>query len=115
MKLQANFVGQPAAEGSSPALISGLDGSTRETDAGDINSWLSAQLQHEVSLWPLMPAEALDHYRRGAPDTEDFEQELRTIFARTPDEPLPDLEMFAEVMEFESPQALISMPFPSSS
>ncbi len=112
MKLQANFIGDPAAEGSSPALIKGLDGSERKTDANDINSWLSAQLQHQVTLWPLMPADDLDHYRRGAPDSDDFEQELREMFARTPDEPLPDLEMFAEVIEYETPLGTYFDAFP---
>jgi uncharacterized protein YcbX len=56
-----------------------------------------------VSLWPLLPADALDHYRRGAPDHEDMERELREMFGRAEDEPLPDLSLFAEVIEFESP------------
>ncbi len=56
-----------------------------------------------MTLWPLLPAEQLDHYRRGAPDTEDFEQELRAVFGRLPDEPLPDLTGFEELLEFESP------------
>ena len=55
---------------------------------------------------PLLPATALDHYRRGAPGQPDFEKELRAIFGRTPDEPLPDLSLFPpELMEFESPKA----------
>lgn len=112
MKLQADFIDEPASEGSSPALIKGLDGSSRETGAEDINSWLSAQLEHEVTLWPLMPADALDHYRRGAPDSDDFEQEMREMFARTADEPLPDLEIFAEVMEYETPLGTYFDAFP---
>ena len=85
---------------------------TRETTAGDINGWLSARLDHPVTLWPLLPADALDHYRRGAPDSEDFETELRDIFARTPDEPLPDLTLFAEVIEYESPPGTYFDAFP---
>ena len=56
-----------------------------------------------MTLWPLLPAHQLDHYRRGAPDTGDFEQELRAVFSRLPDEPLPDLTGFEELLEFESP------------
>ena len=59
-----------------------------------------------------MPADDLDHYRRGAPDSEDFEQELRELFGRLPDEPLPDLTAFAEVMEFESPPGTYFDAFP---
>ena len=56
---------------------------------------LSKAIDHEVTLWPLLPADALDHYRRGQPDKTDMEAELRTVFARNPDEPLPDLSIFA--------------------
>ena len=59
-----------------------------------------------------MPADNLDHYRRGAPDSEDFEQELRELFGRLPDEPLPDLSAFAEVIEFESPPGTYFDAFP---
>lgn len=103
MTLRAQFTGDVADEGSSPALITAADGDSRKTGAADINHWLSGKLQHEVTLWPLLPADALDHYRRGAPDSEDFEEELRSIFARTPDEPLPSLDLFAEVLEYETP------------
>ncbi|MEP5766219.1 MAG: MOSC domain-containing protein [Halieaceae bacterium] len=112
MTLAANFTAAPAAEGSSPAMITAPDGSQRETGADDINAWLTEKLDHEVSLWPLLPADALDHYRRGAPDSEDFETEMREMFARTPDEPLPDLEIFSEVIEYESPPGTYFDAFP---
>ncbi len=112
MTLAARYPGAVAAEGSSPALITAADGSTRETGSTDINAWLSQQLDHPVTLWPLLPADALDHYRRGAPDSEDFEQEMRDMFARTEDEPLPDLEIFSEVIEYESPPGTYFDAFP---
>ncbi|MBL6694564.1 MAG: MOSC domain-containing protein, partial [Luminiphilus sp.] len=77
-----------------------------------MNHWLSEKLDHSVTLWPLLPPDNLEHYRRGAPDSEDFEQELREIFGRTPDEPLPDLSAFAEVIEFESPPGTYFDAFP---
>ena len=67
-----------------------------------------------MTLWPLLPADQLDHYRRGAPDTEDFEQELRAVFGRLPDEPLPDLAGFEELLEFESPPGTYFDAFPIS-
>lgn len=112
MTLTASFVEAPTSEGSSPAIITAPDGESCSTQSNEINSWLSDKLNHPVTLWPLLPADALDHYRRGAPDSEDFEQELREIFARTPDEPLPDLEVFAEVMEYESPPGTYFDAFP---
>jgi uncharacterized protein YcbX len=103
MTLGATFTGELEGEGSSPARITAPDGDSRETGAEDINDWLSKKLDHEVTLWPLLPADALDHYRRGAPDSEDFEKELRGMFARETHEPLPELDIFAEVIEFECP------------
>lgn len=87
-----------------PAEIELPDGSTFLSNAPDAAARLSAALEHEVTLWPLLPAESLDHYRRGQPDHEDLEKELRAIFGREPDEPLPDLGLFPpELIEFESP------------
>lgn len=102
MGLSARFTGEVAAEGSSPAEITAPDGEVRTTGAPDINDWLSDKLGHAVTLWPLLPPDRLDHYRRVV-DNPDFEGELRAVFARTPEEPLPDLSMFAEVVEYESP------------
>lgn len=80
------------------------EGSTVSSDAPDVDTVLSEALGHEVTLWPLQPAEDLDHYRRGAPDSDDIIAELRDMFGRTEDEPLPDLSVFPpEVIEFESP------------
>jgi uncharacterized protein YcbX len=71
---------------------------------GDASARLSEGIGHEVSLWPLLPADAVDHYRRGAPDDPDMEKELRAMFGRTPDEPLPDLGRFPpELFQFETP------------
>jgi uncharacterized protein YcbX len=113
MGLQARYPSPPAAEGSSPAEIVLPDGSTLGTGESDVNERLSDALAHPVSLWPLLPAEALDHYRRGAPSHADFEQEMRSVFGRAPDEPLPDLSVFSpEVLEFESPPGTYFDAFP---
>jgi uncharacterized protein YcbX len=94
------------------AEIQAPDGSfCRSSDTG-INTWLSEKLEHPVSLWPLLPADNLEHYRRGAPDSADFEEELRTLFGRLPEEPLPDLSAFSEVLEFESPPGTYFDAFP---
>ncbi len=94
------------------AEIQAPDGSfCRSSDTG-INTWLSEKLDHPVSLWPLLPADNLEHYRRGAPDSADFEEELRTLFGRLPEEPLPDLSAFSEVLEFESPPGTYFDAFP---
>ena len=103
-----------AQSGATAPLITAPDGDSALASAEGINEWLSDKLNHPVTLWPLLPAEQLDHYRRGAPDTEDFEQELRAVFGRLPDEPLPDLAGFEELLEFESPPGTYFDAFPLS-
>lgn len=103
-----------AQSGTATPLITAADGDSASASSERINEWLSGKLNHPVTLWPLLPADQLDHYRRGAPDTEDFEQELRAVFGRLPDEPLPDLAGFEELLEFESPPGTYFDAFPIS-
>lgn len=113
MRLAAVYPSPPTREGSSPAEITLPDGSHCRTDDADVNARISAALDHAVSLWPLLPAEAVEHYRRGAPTHGDFEQEMRAMFARNADEPLPDLSVFPlELIEFESPPGTYFDAFP---
>lgn len=113
MGLQARYPSPPSPEGSSPADIVLPDGSTLSTGDPEVSDRLSKALDHPVTLWPLLPADALEHYRRGAPSHEDFEEELRSIFGRAPDEPLPDLSVFPpEILEFESPPGTYFDAFP---
>ena len=103
-----------ALSGAVAPLITAPDGDSASAKTDGINQWLSDKLNHPVTLWPLLPADQLDHYRRGAPDTEDFEQELRAVFGRLPNEPLPDLAGFEELLEFESPPGTYFDAFPIS-
>jgi uncharacterized protein YcbX len=60
-----------------------------------------------------VPKEQIDHYRRGAPTHTDMLDELRAIFGRTPDEPLPDIGAFPpEIMQYESPPGTYFDAFP---
>ncbi len=80
------------------------DGSTVRTSDADVHARVSAALDHQVRLERLRPAEDLDHYRRGAPDSDDVVAELRGIFGRDDDEPFPDFSVFPPIIaEFESP------------
>ena len=103
-----------AKSGTAAPLITAADGDSASASSERINDWLGGKLNHPVTLWPLLPADQLDHYRRGAPDTEDFEQELRAVFGRLPDEPLPDFAGFEELLEFESPPGTYFDAFPIS-
>lgn len=113
MKLAARYPDAPRAGGSSPAEILFPDGSRATTGDPDVGARISRAVGQEVSLWPLLPPEALDHYRRGAPSHEDLAAELRSIFGRTEEEPLPDLGLFPpELLEYESPPGTYFDAFP---
>lgn len=104
MRCGARYLDSPPGDRVIPAEIVLPDGNTVSSGAEDAAARVSAAIGHEVTLWPLQPAENVDHYRRGAPSHDTMEAELRAIFGRTDDEPLPDLSKFPEeLMELESP------------
>ncbi len=118
MLCSARYLGEPSEDHPSPTAELELpDGTTVRTDDPDAHERLSAALGHRVTLWPRRPSTDLDHYRRGAPDTEDVIDELRSVFGRTDDEPLPDFggwpaDVVATIMEFESPPGTYFDAFP---
>jgi uncharacterized protein YcbX len=113
MACAARYADPPTATGSSPAEITFPDGTRHGTGSTSIAAALSALVGEPVALSPLVPAEQLDAYRHGAPDNPDIEAELRRVFARTPDEPLPDLSAFPrELMEYQSPPGTHFDAFP---
>jgi hypothetical protein len=100
MRLSARYAGEPGG----PVLITLPDGATVSTDDDDASARVSQAIDHEVTLEALRPADDLEHYRRGRPYHDDIMVELRSIFGRTEDEPLPDLSAFPPVIfEYESP------------
>ena len=105
MRLAARYVEEPTGALPPPPIAIRLpDGSTVRSDDPAVDATISAALGHAVTLWPLQPATDREHYRRGAPDSDDILAEARDIFGREPDEPLPDLSgMPADIFEFESP------------
>jgi uncharacterized protein YcbX len=113
MGLRARYLQPPGEDGSSVAEITLPNGDRVLSSAVDAGERITQAIDHAVTLWPLVPAETLDHYRRGEPTHEDLERELRSIFGRTEDEPLPDLTLFPpELMEFESPPGSYFDAFP---
>jgi uncharacterized protein YcbX len=78
---------------------------------------LSNFLGRSATLWPLQPADARDHYKRGLPDHPDMMDDLREIFGRLPEEPMPDLSTFppdllSELMQYTSPLGTYFDAFP---
>lgn len=99
--------------GGGDVVITLADGSTVATTDDDCDERVSAALGHRVELQALRPASDLDHYRRGAPDSDDLMTELRAIFGREGDEPLPDFSVFPpDVIEYESPPGAYHDAFP---
>jgi uncharacterized protein YcbX len=108
MRCRAAYMSEPTGTEVSPAEITFPDGSRTRTGAPDAQAKLSAYLRRPVTLWPLQPAEALDHYRKGKPDDPDMMKELRQVFGRLEDEPLPDFSLIPaallqELMTYTSP------------
>jgi hypothetical protein len=104
MRCAARYVEEPSAPRPVPhAELTLPGGESVRTDDPSVHERLSAALDHPVTLFPLQPPEALDHYRRGAPDSDDLLEELRGMFGREADEPLPDFAAFPpELLEYES-------------
>lgn len=109
MRLSARYVG----EGYGAVAITTPEGDTIVSTDADADARLSTALGHRVTLWPLQPADRLDHYRRGPADSDDPITELRQIFGREEHEPFPDFTIFPpEIMEFESPPGTYLDAFP---
>ena len=115
MRLHARYVEEPGPGAPPPPIeVTSPDGQRVRSDDEDVHERLSQFLDHPVTLCPLRPSTDLDHYRRGAPDTDDFGAELRAIFGREPDEPLPGFDGFPldVLLEFESPPGTYFDAFP---
>lgn len=113
MRCAARYREEPTLARAGAADMRLPDGTTVRTDDPAAAAHLSRVLGTRVTLWPLQPADQLDHFRRGAPTHADLEQELRSIFALEPDEPLPDLSgLPPELLEYESPPGTYFDAFP---
>lgn len=104
MQCAARYDAEPDGAAIPAVTMTLADGSTLRSGDADVNARLSALTGRAVTLWPRQPKEQTDHYRRGLPDQPDIDAELRQIFGRLPDEPLPDLSVMPpELFEFTSP------------
>lgn len=115
MQCKARYLEDPTgAETVMPAPeIETPDGARFRADAADANQRLGASLGRTVTLHPRHPATDLAHHLRAAPDSTDVEVELRAIFGREKDEPLPDLSVFPpEIFQYESPLGTYFDAFP---
>ena len=106
MGMSATLSNEPSnTQASPPVKITLADGATLESSDPDTNERLTDAIGSPVSLWPLLPEDQLEHYKRTPPPPgTDMEAAMREVFARTADEPLPDLSLFPEILvAYESP------------
>ena len=104
MRCRARYDAEPGAGAVPPVTMTLPDGTTLRSGDADAAARLSALTGRSVTLWPLQPPECTEHYRRGLPDNPDMDSELRQVFGRLPDEPLPDLSTIPpEIFEYTSP------------
>ena len=109
------FASEPNKQNISPTVsITLQDGQVVSSTDPDINATLSKAVGSPVSLWPILPEDQLEHYLRPPMDENvDVEAYYREIFARNPDEPLPDISLFPEeVLKYESPPGSYFDAFP---
>ena len=92
------------SDNSNHVTITCPDGSITHSNDADVHQKLSMALNHNVQLESLPADNNAEHFRRGPSDSTDPLTELRSIFGREEDEPLPNFAAFPpEVAEFESP------------
>lgn len=109
----ARYLEEPVGSQVPVAEITLPDGTRFRSDDPAAAERLSALTGRPVTLWPRQPASATEHYRRAAPDNPDLLAELRTIFGRLEDEPLPDFSVFPpEIMKYTSPLGTYFDAFP---
>jgi MOSC domain-containing protein len=126
MQCAARYRTEPAGTSIPQADMLLPDGSSVSSDDPQVNARLSELLAKPVTLWPRVPPENLEHYRRKSKAARVFGKlakfrpfrsalptlasfgnanaELREVFSREPNEPVPDISTLPpELMEFTSP------------
>ena len=114
LQCSARYLREPDGGATPPAEITLPDGTRVQSDDPKASERLSGLIGKRVTLWPIRPAEDIEHYRRRVPLKE---AELRAILGRLPEEPLPDLATFPqdvlkEILDFASPRGTYFDAFP---
>ena len=105
------FAAEYTGDGSVTITLPG--GSRVSSDDPSVDEVLSAELSRRVTLWRRPGADQLAFFRRAEFTGDDLMAELRDIFAREEDEPLPDFAKFPEVsMEYETPPGTLYDCYP---
>jgi MOSC domain-containing protein len=113
MHCAARFEAEPSDSAIPHVAITLPDGEVVSSADPGVSERISAVVGRRVTLHPRRPPADRDHYRRGMLDNPDFDAELRSVFGRLPDEPLPDLSVFPpEIFEYTSPLGTYFDAFP---
>ena len=109
----AVYVREPSEGDVPPVQITMRNGTTFRSDSAEANARLSEMLGRPVSIWPIQPPTERDFLKRAAPDNPDMIAELRQVFGRLENEPLPDLSTLPpQILEFTSPFGTFFDAFP---
>jgi uncharacterized protein YcbX len=109
----AFYLREPSGNDTPPVQITMPNGTTFRSDSAEAGAKLSEMLGRPVSIWPIQPASERDFLKRAAPDNPDMTAELREVFGRLENEPLPDLSTLPrDVLEFTSPFGTFFDAFP---
>jgi uncharacterized protein len=109
----AVYMREPSGSDVPPAQITIPDGTTFRSDSAEANARLSEMLGRPVSIWPVQPPTEREFLRRAAPDNPDIRAEMREVFGRLENEPLPDFSTLPpQILEFTSPFGTFFDAFP---
>ena len=109
----AVYVSEPSEGNVPPVQITMRNGATFRSDSAVANARLSEMLGRPVTIWPIQPPTEREFLRRAAPDNPDMMAELREVFGRLENEPLPDLSTLPpQILEFTSPFGTYFDAFP---
>jgi len=109
----AVYMREPSEGDVPPVQITMPNGTTFRSDSAEANAKLSEMLGRSVTIWPVQPPTERDFLRRAAPDNPDMTAELRQVFGRLENEPLPDLSTLPpQILEFTSPFGTFFDAFP---
>lgn len=108
MRCRASYLGEPTENEIPPAEITFPDGSSAHTGSKEAAEKLSAFLGRPVTIWPRQSADAKEFYRHSPPDNPNMMEELREVFGRLPDEPMPNFgmipkDLLQQLIEYTSP------------
>lgn len=114
LRCSARYLEEPDGAETPVAEITLPEGTRVRSDDPRAGEQLSELIGKRVTLWPLKPADDVEHYRRRVPLDAP---EIRALLGRLPEEPLPDLSTFPqdvlkEIMEFAAPRGTYFDAFP---